>query len=187
MSFASLISFIKNFLKLKRFNNYKSWACSISEALLNERLWSYVEEFRIRSSIIKLNSKLKDDSNHVKKIWKRQKQRYDWIKNVMRVYERIFSMCNESIRQKMNSENINRIWRTLTLWKYLKTRYTSFNWAFKWIIIIKLRQLNYDKCKSTHEWESIVRIIYIEMKDLKLIVKKIMILIMLNNLRSSFF
>ncbi len=153
MSFVSLISFIKIFSKLKRFSNYKFWTRFMYKILLQKKLWSYVKESWMKSSIIKLNWKLKNDLNHVEKIWKRQEQRFDWMKNVINIYKRIFSMCNENIRQKIDNKNTNRVWRVSILWKYLKIRYISFNWAFKWIIIIKLQQLRYNECKSIHKWK----------------------------------
>ncbi len=165
------------FVKLKD-TNYREWSRHMILALKEAELW------RIVSDIKKVSSWTQWWSIRSKKSWRKTSlQTITCL--TKRQLIKLRKMCINNVQMKFFSVRSEDDWNSHDLWKHLKKRYSSTKWSCKWIVFNNLKMLFYES--SIADLESKTLDVLIELKNQNLIIKQIVILKVLNILKSSFF
>ncbi len=144
--------------------------------LKEAELWRLV--FDIKSLSV-LNEKMIDSN----KIELKKKQIVEYHMLNKKIVEKIDKMCTNHVQMMFFS--IKTDWTTYELWVHLKKRYSSKRWSSKWVTYNKLETLTYEL--SIADLKSKTLNILAELKSQNLTIEQIVILKVLNVLKSSFF
>lgn len=98
-------------------------------------------------------------------------------------------MCMDNFHKKflaMKNLANGQTWNTKDFWDPLKTRYTFKNWSAKWATFNQLKEIDYEKCKSVEEYNSLVQDIKAKITNIQLTVEQIVVFKLLNRLGGEF-
>ncbi len=162
------------FVKFKD-TNYRKWSRHMILALKKTELWRIVSNVK---KMLMLNSMMIDSIE--KKLKKDVIADYHILDE--KTVDKIDKMCTNNVQMKFFSLKAKSTSRDLE--EHLKKRYSSTKWSFKWIAFNNLKVLFYES--SIADLESKTLNILIELKSQNLIIEQIVILKILNILKSSF-
>ena len=165
--------FIWRFAKLIDFVIYVRWKKNIILALKNVKLWSVVCDRRIKSVVIE------DATEKEKK--KNQENIIKWKKNDERVFFKIVVMCDQTMRETLDSKKSSTM-----NWNNLKTRCTSKRWIDKWEIVSRLHHTKLSNCKNVNDFETKMKEISSRFNELEIDVDQMLVLSALHNLKFKF-
>jgi hypothetical protein len=165
------------FVKLKD-TNYKEWSRHMILALKKTELWRIVldvkQTFTLNLNIIdSIEKKLKEDVIA------------DYHMLDEKTIDKIDKMYINNVQIKFFSIKSEDDWNSHNLWKHLEKRYSSTKWSFKWAAFNNLKMLIYKS--SIANLKSKILNVLAELKSQNLIIEQIVILKVLNILKSSFF
>ena len=140
---------------------------------MNAELWLIVFDKRIKSL---MNSKLTKDEK--KKVEKKIKK---WDEQNERAFVKMTRMSIDIVQLTMSTQ-----WSSTTAWNELKTRNFSKEWTNKWKIATRLQNTILANCKNMQKFEIALKKIDVDITNLDIIAKNIVVLIALNFLDSQY-
>ena len=164
---------IWTFVKLIDSDNYKQWSRQMQFALINFELWLIVFDKRIKFLV---DSKLTEDEK--KKVEKKIKK---WDEQDERVFVKMTRMSIDIVQLTISID-----WSSTIAWNELKTRNFSKEWTNKWEIATRLQNTILINCKNMQEFEIALKKIDVDIANLDIIAKNIVVFIALNFLDSQY-
>ena len=112
--------------------------------------------------------KAEDTEDRMKKIFAREEKICEFQDNAQKVVAKIGNMCTDTVPKEFSLVKASKKWTTEDLWKHLKTRYTSQNWASKWNTIEKLHKIRHCDCKNIQEFMMKIQDVKSEIDELEI-------------------